>query len=57
MNHKAVCRTAPATPGLLKSQHTGDTEFLDVCGKEHKYRNIVINLSGKNNNKSLMTVQ
>ena len=31
INDEGVCRTAPATPGLLKILHTGDTESLYVC--------------------------
>ena len=32
MNDKDVCRTALATPGLLKIQHIRDTESVTVCG-------------------------
>ena len=30
MNHEGVCRTAPATPGLLNTKYTKDAEILHL---------------------------
>ena len=29
MNHKDSCRTAPVTPGLLKTFHLTDVKYID----------------------------
>ena len=29
MNHRGDCRTAPATPGVLKTSHVTDVEYID----------------------------
>ena len=39
MNHKAVCRTAPATPGLLKTLHQ-DTISIPWTSGKYKVKNV-----------------
>ena len=42
MSNRGDCKTAPATPGLLKILHIGDTESLDRCGWYHHCHDIYI---------------